>query len=281
MHLRSFLPLLLLLVLVAGSARAGAGAHDRPASPDAATDSSSALRLHYTVPAPQFTYKRTLTGVPGLAISIPSAYGAAWGQLFGGLSYQHRVRYAPLPDAGLAVGGGLGDPARTVGLEVVLSIWDTYTDFFEDRSLSVKIHRRLPGRLAVGAGIENVWKNGGDGGTNPYVVVTRAFSLSALPYARFSTLFATVGVGGGRFQPEQHFYDGRKGINVFGSMGLHVTRQVGAIAEWTGQDLNVGFSVVPLRSLPFVVTAAVADVTGNAGDKKRFILGAGVGYLLR
>ncbi|MBO1349159.1 MAG: hypothetical protein EBE86_018005 [Hormoscilla sp. GUM202] len=54
--------------------------------------------------------------------------------------------------------------------------------------------------------------------------------------------------------------------------------QMHAIAEWTGQDLTVGISVVPFQNLPLVITPAVTDITGNAGDGSRFILGIGYGF---
>ena len=58
-------------------------------------------------------------------------------------------------------------------------------------------------------------------------------------------------------------------------MGLRAIDRVSLIADWTGQDLNLGASIVPFRNLPLVITPAVADVTGNAGDGARFILGVG------
>ena len=66
--------------------------------------------------------------------------------------------------------------------------------------------------------------------------------------------------------------------NVFGSVGLRVVEPVSVIADWTGQDLTLGTSIAPFRNFPLVITPAVADVTGNAGDGARFILGVGFGY---
>jgi hypothetical protein len=49
------------------------------------------------------------------------------------------------------------------------------------------------------------------------------------------------------------------------------------VADWTGQDLNLGVSLAPFPALPLVVTPALADLTGRAGDGARFTVGAGFG----
>jgi hypothetical protein len=59
---------------------------------------------------------------------------------------------------------------------------------------------------------------------------------------------------------------------------LRVAEPVNLIAEWTGQDLNLGVSIVPFREIPLVITPALADVTNNAGDGARFVLGIGYGF---
>jgi hypothetical protein len=61
-------------------------------------------------------------------------------------------------------------------------------------------------------------------------------------------------------------------------VGVRLAEPISFIADWTGQDLTIGTSIAPLRRIPVVITPAVADVTGNAGDGARFILGIGLGY---
>ena len=58
-------------------------------------------------------------------------------------------------------------------------------------------------------------------------------------------------------------------------------RGTNGIVNWSGQDLNLGFSVVPLRAFPMVVVPAVLDGTGRAGDGARFGISAAIGYDLR
>ena len=64
-------------------------------------------------------------------------------------------------------------------------------------------------------------------------------------------------------------------MNVFGSVGVRWQEWLSTIADWTGQDLNLGVSVTPWLRIPFVVTPGLADVTGSAGDGVRFILSTG------
>jgi len=134
----------------------------------------------------------------------------------------------------------------------------------------------LSNDLAIAVGVENAVTWGvTDGGSSVYGVASKIFQLRQNPADPFSRLTVSLGVGGGRFRSEDDIEDGNGTVNVFGSAGLQVADRVSLIGEWTGQDLNLGVSFVPFRGLPLVITPAVADVTGNAGDGARFILGVG------
>ena len=74
---------------------------------------------------------------------------------------------------------------------------------------------------------------------------------------------------------------GDDGINVFGSVGVRVLPPVNAVANWTGQDLALGLSVAPVRRWPLVITPAVVDVTGRAGDGARVAVSAGLHHNFR
>ena len=60
-------------------------------------------------------------------------------------------------------------------------------------------------------------------------------------------------------------------------MGLQVIPLASVIADWTGQDLFLGASIVPFRRIPLFIVPGVADVTGKAGNGARFVLGVGYG----
>jgi len=221
-------------------------------------------------------------GQPVSTINTPTAYGQQLGDVYAGVGYQDRIRYADWRDGVASVGLGLGDPVRYVGVDVAVSLLDTYTDFGEDRSLSLKLHRRLPYRSAVAVGHENLWHTDGtDGGSSRYVVVSKVVLLRDRPTAALGSMVVNAGLGTDRFLSEARFARQSDGINAFGSVAVRVLPPVNAVANWTGQDLALGLSIAPVRTWPLVVTPAVVDVTGQAGDGARFAVGAGLNYRFR
>ena len=251
---------------------------ERPPAPDVA-----ALRQQYRLPEPPVAeiIKRLFGG--GTSISTPTAFGAQQGDFFAGLSYQQRTRYTDIDDGAVTAGFGLGDARKLVAAEVAVTSYSTIREGFgENGGVSFKVHRTFSdvagGDLAVAVGVENAidWGNS-DAGKSVYGVVTKVFPLKENPSDPLSTLTVSIGAGGGRFRPEEDVIARRGGTNVFGSAAIKVAEPVNLIAEWTGQDLNLGASIYPIPGVPLVITPAAADVTGNAGDGTRFILGVGYG----
>jgi hypothetical protein len=85
-------------------------------------------------------------------------------------------------------------------------------------------------------------------------------------------------MGGGNFRSEDSVLNDTSTAGVFESVAVRVIEPVNLIAEWSGQDLSMGLSIIPFRRLPLVITPAVSDITGNAGDGVRFVLGIGYGF---
>lgn len=242
-----------------------------------------ALRAQYRLQIPTergIELPAPIAVLPGTTINTPTAFGARWGQVYAGVSMQDRIRYADWTDGVMTMGAGLGDPSRWVGVDVTLQVLDTYTDFAQDRAVSVKLHRRLPGASAIAVGWENIWHTSGtDGGSSPFAVVSKATRLhSGGPWMPFGVVVASIGVGGDRFQRERAFRQRESGAGVFGSLAVQVVRPVHAIANWTGQDLSLGLSITPVPRFPVVFTPALVDVTGTAGDGVRFSASAAVIY---
>jgi hypothetical protein len=216
---------------------------------------------------------------PGITMINPSAYGKSWGSASVGLGWQTRTRFTNSADGVFGIGFGLGDARQWVGLDVGVIVTDLLETPGADGTVSFKLHRQLPGDFNIAVGVQNAiaWGNT-DGGTSPYGVVTKRFRLQESTQTPFSQLYLSVGVGSGQFRSELDIQNDRDSIDVFGSVAVRVVEPVSAIAEWTGQDLTVGLSVVPFGNIPLVITPAVTDITGKAGDGSRFILG--VGYLI-
>jgi hypothetical protein len=219
---------------------------------------------------------------PAASVSVPTGFGVDAGELFLGAAYQGRTRYTQDDDAAAVAGVGIGT-RRVVALEVALTSYSTLRGTpLETGGLSFKLHRALPRSTSVAVGWENaiLWGGSDDRGSL-YAVATRMVPLRENPADRFSVGVFTLGVGNGRFRFEQDDAEGNETVNVFGAVGLRVSDPVSVMADWTGQDLNLAASVTPVRRLPFVVTAGVADLTGHAGDGARFILSLGYGLSIR
>lgn len=245
--------------------------------------------------------KRAPLVKPGTATATPTAFGAGWGQIYGALSFQPVSRYATVAesdwqkgewsDGTISIGAGLGNPNRWVGLDVTLNIFDTRSRLFGGsdqfgmmRTLSLKLHRALPHESAVAVGYENAWRNSPEedqGGNSIYGVVTKTFTIRARHDGLFSRATVSVGLGNDRFLPESRYQRQAQGINVFGSVGVRLYSFMNIVADWTGQDLNVGVSVTPVPHVPLVLTPALVDMTGRAGDQVRFSIGAAMTYDFR
>lgn len=253
-------------------------AQEPPTPPTPTPEQLAALRRQYLLPAPPVEEQLRRIVVGGSSINTPTAFGAQTGNIFFGATYQEDVRFSDEDDGAVVVGFGVGDARRIVALETAVSIYDLFGDTFEDGGVSFKVHRLIGDDLAVAIGVENaiVWGNT-DGDQSVYGVVSKVFRLRENPNDPFGRLTASVGLGGGRFRSEDDIEDKDGTTNVFGSVGLQVVEPVTLIADWTGQDLYLGASIVPIQGVPLVITPAVADVTGNAGDEPRFILGIGYG----
>lgn len=222
---------------------------------------------------------RTTRSAPGISILTPSAYGQSWGSASIGLGWQERTRFTKKSDAVLGIGFGLGDAQNAVGLDIGLTFVDLIGNTAQDGTVSFKLHRRLPDDFAVAVGVKNLIRYGDtDSGTGYYGVVTKRFRLQEDVAKPFSQLYLSGGVGSGQFRSELDINNDRNSIGVFGSVALRVAEPLSAIAEWSGQDLTIGLSIAPFRNLPLVISPAVTDIAGNAGDGSRFILGVGYGF---
>ena len=216
---------------------------------------------------------------PSASISTPIGFGANFGQIFGGFAFQSRTRFTNQADGGLALGVGLGEPQKIVGLDVTMAILSLFGDNAGRGSFSFKIHRSLPEGFAIALGFENAINWGGtDAGSSIYGVVSKFFQFTETTEEPFSQLTLSLGVGGGRFRSEGAIEDGVNSLGVFASAGLRIVEPVSAIVEWSGQDLNAGISLIPFQNIPLTVNLAGADLTGNAGNGARFVMSIGYNY---
>ncbi|MEM9540404.1 MAG: hypothetical protein AAGA60_13010 [Cyanobacteria bacterium P01_E01_bin.42] len=216
--------------------------------------------------------------VPSITVGTPSAYGASWGSAAIGIGLQSRTRFSETADGVVGLKIGLGDAEESIGAEISLTLVDL-DSIFSDGSLSFKIHRALPEDFNIAVGVQGATNFGTtDGGSSVYGVLTKRFLFSRDPQALFSQLHLSIGAGGGQFRSEDNAIEGIDSVGFFGSTSVRVTEWSSAIVEWTGQDLTIGFSLVPFPEIPLVIVPALTDITGTAGDGTRFLFSAGYSF---
>jgi len=215
-------------------------------------------------------------GAPGTSSGSPLGFGAAWRDGFVGGGYQ-KVRGGSDYDGSMAVGFGLGNAKDAVGLEVVVASLGTFrSGLYERSAISFKAHHKVGNDASIALGVENAIITGGSDAGNPSVFVagTKIFSVSQ---SFFKQVTVSAGIGNGRFRFEKDFLKDKKTVNAFASVGAAFHEQASAFADWGGQDLAVGLSLVPIKAFPVIITPAIADLTGQNGRDPRFTLGFGIG----
>jgi hypothetical protein len=217
---------------------------------------------------------------PGSSAGTPTAYGAGEGQGYVGAGL-----YIPLDkgrsDGSLSIGVGSGDPVKSVAIEVSADITSIGTqDFGDSGQIGLKLHKYFEDGTAVALGWSNAIKWGDsnkDAKDTVYGVVTKAFDLQPNGKNRLP-LTVSLGVGTGSFRSEGDVTNNKQGVNVFGSLGLRVIPEASAIASWTGNALNAGVSLAPLKTAPIVINAVFTDLTNTFNNGVGFSLSSGYSF---
>ena len=222
-------------------------------------------------------------GVPSLTIANPYGFGADRG-FYSGLSYQADTRGGldgvNDDDATWGFGLGLGNAKKSVGAELsytLVSFGQNDRDFGSG-GFNLKLHRKIAEGWGVAAGWNSFLTIGDDNDLDDslYFATTKIFKTRKNINSAFSRVGATVGVGNGQFRTENDIDNDNNDFNVYGSLAFRVARPVSFITEWTGQDLAMGVSVSPFRTIPMTINLGARDIAG-AGDGARFIFGVGAG----
>ena len=223
---------------------------------------------------------------PALTVLTPIGFGGYLGSVSIGGAYQSRTRNGNNDDGNASVSISLGNPKDWVGLDLTWNIQglsDSHgaPNNFGDGTLGLQISRLVSDDLSIGLGVENFARFSGRNVSNfqsYYLVATKIFTLDEDLTQPFSVLYTSIGSGTGRFlSTETVDLYGGNGVNVFGSAAIQVVQGINGIFEWSGKDIDIGLSFVPFRDFPLVITPAVVDITGNAGDGARFVITANIG----
>lgn len=220
---------------------------------------------------------------PASSAGTPTGYGASSRQAYigGGLRFpfdgdRDRV------DGSLSFGFGEGDAVKSLGVEFNFNITSVGGgnfndfDFGDSGTIGFKLHKYFGRGTAAAFGWSNPirWGDTVAANSTVYGVVTQAFPLlsNQLP------LTISVGVGSGAFRSKGAILNGENTPNLFGSVGLQVTPEISVVSSWTGNRLNVGASVVPIRKIPLVINAIFTDVTDNLNEGSGLTIVAGSAF---
>ena len=255
------------------------------------------LRAKFRLPVPEVGLAtetgRFPRGAPGTSSGSPIAFGANWNDAFIGAGLQAPVRYSATGDAdgSLSMGFGLGNGSDIAGLEVSINALSTVRSGVGNRmGLGFKAHKILANNWGVALGVQGVQLNrNGDDRNSIYGVITKAINLEGTSFSQFRGFTWSGGIGTESFQTAGNLNTGKHGVGIFTSAALRVNDASSVILDWSGQDLNLGVSFVPFKSLPLVLSPAIADLTGasnsslvtSSGAKKtgpRFTLGVGFAF---
>ncbi len=222
-------------------------------------------------------------GAPGLTIANPYGFGVDRG-FYSGLSYQVDTRGGDEGtndgDATMVFGLGLGDAQKLVGAELSYTLASFGNNReFGSGGFNLKLHRRIAEGWGVSAGWNSFLSTGdtNDLEDSLYLSTTKIFKMREDINSPFSRVGATIGIGNGQFRSVDDITDDNGNVNVFGSLAFRVARPVSFVTEWTGQDLGMGLSVSPLRTVPLSIHLGARDIVG-AGDGARFVFGLGAGF---
>jgi hypothetical protein len=214
---------------------------------------------------------------PGVAASSPVGFGPSRGDVFAGFGYQVKAANGE-QDGALSVGGGFLDPNETVGIEAVLTSLSTIRGGFGSRMVgALKVHK-VVNEWGLGLGYEGIYLNGNEFDTKPSVYFAGTRVLQVREAETFNSATINLGIGNGRFQSASDFAAGESGIGFFLSSSIQINAWSSAIIDYTGAQTNLALSFAPFKTLPIVITPSMNDITGEAGDKARLALGAGMSW---
>ncbi|MEH2423350.1 MAG: hypothetical protein V7K48_21300 [Nostoc sp.] len=222
---------------------------------------------------------------PGSTAGTPSAYGASFGQAYiGGGLLTPIVKHKDREDGSLSLGFGLGNAAKSVGLEVNVNITsvgggDSF-DFGDSGGVGFKLHKYLGDGTAVAIGWSNPikWGDVRKAKDTIYGVVTKSFLLQPDNQNNKLPLTVSVGLGSGAFRSKGALEADENTVNLFASLGLRVIPEVSLVSSWTGNRLNIGASFAPLKKTPIVINTIFTNVTDNIDTGLGFALSAGYSF---
>ena len=215
-----------------------------------------------------------LAALPAFSLGAPTGLVSGWGSAFMAFGGLANTSSADKTDGSLAAGMGLGDPIKSVGSVVSLSIGSVSPDggIGERGALGVSLGKFFVGpQLGVAIGGINVagWSDLSEKPKHSaYVAVTKIIPIEDHP------VIINAGVGTNSFADIQEI-DRESEAGVFASVGVYLTPHISLIADYTASIVTLGTSILPVSDFPLIITMGAFDVNNRVpGDEGTTFVGS-------
>ncbi len=215
-----------------------------------------------------------LAALPGSSLGAPSGLVSGWGSAFVAFGGLANTSSSDKTDGSLAFGMGVGDPIKSIGSVISLSIGSVSPDggAGERGALSVSVGKFFVGpQLGVAIGAINVagWNDITDKPKHSaYLALTKIIPIEDHP------IIINAGVGTNAFADVQEL-DPESEAGAFISAGVYLTPHISLIADYTSRILTLGTSILPVSDFPLIITMGAFDVNNRVpGDEGTTFVGS-------
>jgi len=226
-------------------------------------------------------------GAPGTSFGNPTAYGAARGQGYVGVSgvYDHdgkgRVNGNGRLDGSMSAGVGFGDPVKAVGVEVsgnINSLNPKDGTLGDSGAFGVKMHRvlDLSSGTAVAFALTDAarWGDAKKAHRSNYAALTTNLPVKLVGnYA----LSATLGAGNGSYSPLSSAKKGESKVGAFVGLGTQLTERTSVSVSHVGGLTNIGVGLIPFDA-PVSVSVGITDVSNKSVAGKALNINLGYAF---
>ncbi len=204
---------------------------------------------------------------------MPTGYVGRWGDYYlaGSAGTPGKLRDGD-PDGSVALGFGLGDPVRFVGVDLSLGI-GSVRDFGANGGFNASIGRVLVNQprlsLSVAGGVINAFaygtelESGAESPSNGYGAISATIPLRPYDPVFRQMVQLSAGVGGNLFAPLDWNFQGPT-VGAFVAAGVELSPQVGASMAISGRGTNLSLGFVPFPRLPVFMNLVAADVFSSS-----------------